>query len=55
MEVATPEINTKMGMSLTDEQMAKLLNRMSLKAVVVGKNLLKVRIFENQYKFKNRN
>ncbi|PAV83072.1 hypothetical protein WR25_02600 [Diploscapter pachys] len=44
MEVTTPEINIKMGMSLTDEEMAKLLNRMSLKAVVVEKNLLKIRI-----------
>uniref|UniRef100_UPI003B28DDE3 Phenylalanyl-tRNA Synthetase beta subunit n=1 Tax=Caenorhabditis tropicalis TaxID=1561998 RepID=UPI003B28DDE3 len=42
MTVTTPEINTKIGLSLKDEEMAILLNKMSLKAEVASKGVLKV-------------
>ncbi|EGT52316.1 hypothetical protein CAEBREN_24660 [Caenorhabditis brenneri] len=42
MTVTTPEINTKIGISLKDEEMATLLNKMSLKAEVSAPGTLKI-------------
>ncbi|CAI2340501.1 unnamed protein product [Caenorhabditis sp. 36 PRJEB53466] len=42
MTVTTPEINTKIGLSLQDSEMATLLNKMSLKAEVVAKETMKI-------------
>uniref|UniRef100_A0A1I7U2C5 B5 domain-containing protein n=1 Tax=Caenorhabditis tropicalis TaxID=1561998 RepID=A0A1I7U2C5_9PELO len=44
MTVTTPEINTKIGLNLQDEEMANLLNNMSLKAEVASKEVLEVMI-----------
>lgn len=42
MTVTTPEINTKIGVNLKDEEIATLLNKMSLKAEVLSNKTLKI-------------